>query len=242
MNYAIIILSLFIFCIFFDKIIYPRFRGFMGEFWVKKELNKLPTDSYKILNDIMIMYDNNTYQIDHIVISKYGIFVIEMKNYYGKIIGDEYKDNWIQKFKKSKFNFKNPIHQNYGHILALSQTLNLDINVFYNIVCFSNQAKLKINCENVVQLDNLTKLIKKYDKELNLDTDKIYLDINNLNILDKDLRKNHVKRIRKIIKEKSEKRNNNICPKCGSNLIEKNGKYGKFIGCSNYPKCKYIKK
>ena len=74
MNYTIIILSLFIFCIFFDKIIYPKFRGFMGEFWVKKELNKLPTDSYKILNDIMIMNDNNTYQIDHIVISKYGIF------------------------------------------------------------------------------------------------------------------------------------------------------------------------
>lgn len=33
-----------------------------------------------------------------------------------------------------------------------------------------------------------------------------------------------------------------ICPKCGGNLITRNGKYGEFIGCSNYPKCKYIKK
>ncbi len=31
------------------------------------------------------------------------------------------------------------------------------------------------------------------------------------------------------------------CPKCGSDLILKHGRYGKFIGCSNYPKCKYIK-
>ena len=30
-----------------------------------------------------------------------------------------------------------------------------------------------------------------------------------------------------------------ICPNCGSKLVERNGKYGKFIGCSNYPKCHY---
>ena len=32
------------------------------------------------------------------------------------------------------------------------------------------------------------------------------------------------------------------CPKCGGQLIHRNGKYGIFIGCSNYPKCKYIRK
>ena len=34
---------------------------------------------------------------------------------------------------------------------------------------------------------------------------------------------------------------NNICPRCGGTLIERNGKYGAFMGCSNYPKCKFIK-
>lgn len=33
----------------------------------------------------------------------------------------------------------------------------------------------------------------------------------------------------------------NVCPKCGGTLIERNGKYGRFYGCSNYPKCKYTK-
>ena len=33
-----------------------------------------------------------------------------------------------------------------------------------------------------------------------------------------------------------------VCPNCGSPLVEKIGKYGKFIACSNYPSCKYIKK
>ena len=32
------------------------------------------------------------------------------------------------------------------------------------------------------------------------------------------------------------------CPECGGELIEREGRYGKFISCSNYPKCKYIRK
>ncbi|MFA6867314.1 MAG: topoisomerase DNA-binding C4 zinc finger domain-containing protein [Clostridia bacterium] len=46
----------------------------------------------------------------------------------------------------------------------------------------------------------------------------------------------------KEIYEMKESINNNICPRCGGNLIEKAGKYGKFFGCENYPKCKFIKK
>jgi len=32
------------------------------------------------------------------------------------------------------------------------------------------------------------------------------------------------------------------CPKCGGNLVERSGKFGKFLGCSNYPKCRYTVK
>lgn len=33
-----------------------------------------------------------------------------------------------------------------------------------------------------------------------------------------------------------------ICPQCGGKLIMRNGKYGFFIGCSNFPKCRYTQK
>ena len=58
-------------------VFYKKIRGFMGEFWTKLELNKLPKDKYIVLNDILIKSNNGTSQIDHIVISKFGIFVIE---------------------------------------------------------------------------------------------------------------------------------------------------------------------
>ena len=62
------------------------------------------------------------------------------------------------------------------------------------------------------------------------------------NIEDKFLRKQHMKDVCIKINNNRDLENNMICPKCGSELVERNSKYGKFIGCSNYPKCKYIKK
>ena len=132
----------------------------MGEFWVKQELKKLPKDKYIILNDIMIKSSKGTHQIDHIIISKYGIFVVEMKNYYGLITGEEHQNKWTQHLGKNKYYFNNPIHQNYGHIKALQELLNLSEDKFISIICISNQASLKIKSKNVTQLDFVNDLIK----------------------------------------------------------------------------------
>lgn len=236
MSFWIFFIILVIFCgVFYRKII-----GFMGEFWVRFELNKLPKDKYIILNNIMIKTNNTTHQIDHIVISRFGIFVIETKNYGGLIVGDEYKNSWIQYLGKSKYYFNNPIHQNYGHIKALEEILGLDNSKFISIVCISNRANVKVKAKNVTQVDFINDLIKSYEKEiLKEDLNKIKNKIEKENIIDKASRKNHVKDIRTTIEENQKKEENMICPKCGGKLVERQGKYGKFIGCSNYPKCKY---
>ena len=225
-------------------ILYPKFRGFMGEFWVKQELKKLPMDKYIVLNDIMVKQNNSTHQMDHLIISQFGIFVIEMKNYYGLILGEEHKDKWIQYLGKKKSYFLNPIHQNYGHIKTLSELLNIPEDKFISIICFSNQAKVVVDCKNpVVKVDYLINEIKKYKKEdIDINIKNIENVIMSNNIVDNKIRKQHVKNIHNQIKANDELVNNMICPKCNSKLVEKNGKYGKFIGCSNFPKCNYIKK
>ena len=226
-----------------SAVCYKKIRGFMGEFWVKTELNKLPKDKYIVLNNIMIRSSKGSHQIDHIVVSKYGIFVIEMKNYYGLITGDEYKDRWTQYLGKNKYYFNNPIHQNYGHIKALEELLQMDNDKFISIICISNQANVKVTAKNVTQLDFLNGLIKSYNTEI---IDKNLVEIKNKiesgNISDEGARKEHVRNIKTTLKEVENKIENNICPKCGGKLIERNGKYEKFIGCSNYPKCRYIAK
>ena len=56
------------------------------------------------------------------------------------------------------------------------------------------------------------------------------------------MRRKHIKDIHTKIKNDNELVNKMICPKCGNQLVKKTGKYGTFIGCSNFPKCKYTKK
>lgn len=223
-----------------STIFYKKLSGFIGEFWVRTELNKLPKDKYIVFNDIFIKSSKGTHQIDHIVISKFAIFVIEMKNYDGLITGDEYKDKWTQHLGRNKYYFNNPIHQNYGHIKALQELLNLVESNFVSIVCISNRAKVRVKSKNVVQLDYINDLIKSFEKEIvNTDLVEIKELLETKNIKDKSARKMHVRNIKSNIKDKEIKEKNMICPKCGNKLIERNGKYGEFIGCSNYPKCKY---
>ena len=226
------------------KIYYPKFSGFMGEFWVKLELRKLPKDKYIVFNNIMIEDEKGTHQIDHLVLSKFGIFVIEMKNYYGLIKGKEFDNKWCQYLGKHKSYFLNPIHQNYGHIKSLSNLFKLEDKYFISVICFSNQAKVDVKSNNIVtQVDYLKDEILKYNEVLiNDDIKKLSNIVIYSNIEDKKLRSQHIKNIRFKINNDKNLEDNMICPKCGNQLIERKGKYGEFVGCSNYPKCRYIKK
>ncbi len=237
------IIILIVLCVLLD-IYYPKFRGFMGEFWVKSELDKLPKGEYIVLNNIMIKDENGTHQIDHLVLSQFGIFVIEMKNYYGLIKGKDFDNKWCQYLGKNKRYFLNPIHQNYGHIKSLSNLLKLEDKYFISVICFSNQAKIEVKSHSAItQVAFLKNEILKCDEIL---VDKDIKELSNViisnNIVDKALIRQHVKDIRAKVNNDRELENNMICPKCGNKLVERNGKCGKFIGCSNYPKCRYIKK
>ena len=222
-------------------IYYKKIRGFMGEFWVLQELKKLPQDKYLVLNDILVE-NNGFHQIDHIVISKYGIFVIEMKNYYGLIIGNQYNKRWFQYLGKKKYSFYSPIYQNYGHLKVLEEILNIEEDKFISIICFSNQAKLKVeSLVPITQTGLLNQVITSYQQEiLDLDLKVIKEKLETLNIKDKSIRKKHIKNIKKTLKE-NKVDNELICPKCGSKLPLKKGKYGTFLGCENFPNCRYTK-
>lgn len=63
-------------------------KGMRGEMRVSAILTQLPND-YTVLNDQVFRTEKGTTQIDHVVVSKYGIFAIETKNYRGEIYGND---------------------------------------------------------------------------------------------------------------------------------------------------------
>ena len=95
----------------------PFLKGKMGEFAVAAHVKLyLDRDSYTLLNDCTLPDEQNqTTQIDHILLSPFGIFVIETKNYKGWIFGSQHQKTWTQKIYKKSFKFQNPLHQNYKH-------------------------------------------------------------------------------------------------------------------------------
>ena len=222
-----------------SAIFYKQIVGWFGEHWTKKALDKLPKDKYRIINNLFLSINGLTHQIDHVVISPYGIFSIETKQYNGYITGSKYDKNWVRHAGKNKYYYTNPIRQNYGHCKALAELLNIDESKIYNIVCIPSKAKLKIEHDGeLVGYDTIVDKIQSYNEEKIINTNELYNKLIDSNIKDKKIKKEHIENIKNNIA----KTDTNKCPKCGGLLVERESKYGKFIGCSNYPKCKYIKK
>ncbi|WP_430786577.1 NERD domain-containing protein [Virgibacillus flavescens] len=138
-------------------------KGEIGEYKINIQLDQLPA-KYKYLSDIMIENEKSPSgysQIDHVIITTYGMFVIETKNYQGTIYGGRNRKQWSV---NGAFKMMNPFHQNYGHIEALKRLLNKRYHKdFVSVVSFTKRCTFKIDVE--MRKINSNELIV-YDVEL----------------------------------------------------------------------------
>jgi hypothetical protein len=239
--------------LFILRLKYPEIKGAIGERYVNNALSKLGPE-YKVLHDLYVPNGKGgTAQVDHVVTSPYGIFVIETKHYNGWIFGDENQKKWTQVIYKRKEKFLNPIWQNYGHIQALKNYIGIEnLDAFYSIIAFSNQSTFKFQnkftSSQVIHFPQLEVVIKQRNQRRLSDSKVAEVShiLEKLIIKDKkqksDLRKKHVEAIRNKPKEKvmvgiQHKK----CPRCGGELSLKKGKFGSFYGCINFPKCKHTR-
>ena len=125
----------------------PFIKGKVGEFVVALHVKLYLKDpEYILLNDCTLPDEQSgTTQIDHILLSPYGIFIIETKNYKGWIFGSERQKLWTQKIFKKSYKFQNPLHQNYKHQKVLEQVLADIITPEYlhSIVVFMTDCEFK---------------------------------------------------------------------------------------------------
>ena len=225
----------------------PNYKGKLGELKVASRLNRLNNEEYKVLNDVMLHTNKSSNQIDHLVVSIYGIFVIETKNYSGWIHGSENSEYWTKTYYKNKTKFRNPIKQNWAHILALKELLNDYKHIkYHSIVAFTKNAVLKnvFTNQTVIYDNQIYDTIMAEQKEINLTKEqvkKITDEIVERNDINKTAKKKHIDQVKNSVYERSKKEKALICPKCGGKLVVRNGPYGKFYGCKNYPNCRYKK-
>ena len=125
------------------------FKGILGETVINVAMwLKLDKDVYHRLNNITLPLTNGgSTQIDHVIVSVYGIFVIETKNYKGWIFGNEKQRQWTQVIMGRKYKFQNPLRQNYLHIKTLAELLALDTSYFHSMIAFIGECELKTRDE-----------------------------------------------------------------------------------------------
>ncbi|MFC4559810.1 small acid-soluble spore protein O [Virgibacillus kekensis] len=190
-------------------------KGEIGEHKIDIQLSQFPKE-YKYLSDIMVENPKSATgysQIDHIVITSYGIFVIETKNYQGTIYGGRERKTWLV---NGKFKMMSPVLQNYGHIEALKPYIDNKFHrYFVSVISFTKRCTLKIgmdlreiSSDEIVIYDlYLTETIKRklsiakmtYKEPLFTEKDiaKIHSTLKKINITDKKIRDVHTNKANK---------------------------------------------
>lgn len=129
----------------------PWFIGLVGERAVRTGLRKrLGEQEYCALHDVTLQIQDKTTQIDHLVFSQYGVFVVETKNMKGWIYGGPRQRTWTQKIYRRNHKFQNPLFQNYGHVKAVSEVLGLDEDHIHSVVVFVGASTFKTEMPNNV--------------------------------------------------------------------------------------------
>lgn len=180
--------------------------GLYGEFTIAAVFKSL-TDEYHVMNDILLQQGtwlrpyhpekygpspwklikkkNRVYevvhkstQVDHLIVSPYGIFVIETKNHKGWVFGDVNGKVWTQVLNgengwrayggHAHYTFYNPVTQNQGHIENLSKQLGIPQNCMTGMIVFTNPDAFlgNVNCNCCFTLDMLYDAILSYQRPI----------------------------------------------------------------------------
>ncbi|MBT8055000.1 MAG: NERD domain-containing protein [Xanthomonadales bacterium] len=141
----------------------PRFRGDIAETRVRRILaGKLEKNRYTILNNVTLPSGGGTVHIDHLVVSRLGVFVIESQYARGWVSGGEFQERWKQKKAGGTVLFDNPAHRNALQVQALSGFLNAPSSVFHPIVVLVGQKGFKTPMPgHVIPPEKLTDVIRR---------------------------------------------------------------------------------
>ncbi|SHK58004.1 nuclease-related domain-containing protein [Alicyclobacillus tolerans] len=184
----------------------PSHIGELGEYKIDVQLRQMPKE-IRYISDVLIRNPKSRTgysQIDHVVITPYGLFVIETKNYKGEIKGKRTDKRWNV---SGRFNPYNPLRQNYGHIKVLENILSEFKNLtFVSIISFTLRCRFSVDPElrkiqsnelviYDVELSNyIERKLLRFRSEMSepilsdSDINRVYELINNANISDPQIR------------------------------------------------------
>jgi restriction system protein len=221
----------------------PEVRGWAGEKVTSAGLwHALDEAIYRRIDNLIVPSSNGTTQVDHILVSVYGVFVIETKNMKGWIYGSANEDTWTQVLFKEKHKFQNPLRQNYRHTRCLGEYLGVDHKVFRPIVWFIGDCTFKTVMPSNVLSSGLIPYLKSVtDRCLTgQQVDEIEQVLRALKDNPVASRAEHLQSLEQRYESMT------ACPRCGAPLRQTTARNGPragddFLACSRFPACRYTR-
>lgn len=206
----------------------------------------LPAE-YTVLHNVTVPTPRGTTQIDHVVVSRYGVHVIESKNIKGAIYGAADQARWTVCLGRQKHRMLNPLAQNRAHIKALAAALRLPESTFHSMVFFwSDGCRFTTEMpENVIRDGFCTHIRSKRATLIApQEVPNVVRAIQAARLPDTDATAQaHVARLKSRFHTPHQA--GGPCPLCrGGRLVQRTAKATgrSFLGCSNFPRCRYIEK
>jgi hypothetical protein len=229
----------------FRLFIWPTLKGRLGEaainFWARRSLD--PT-VYHLIADVMLPTPDGTTQIDHVIVSRYGIFVLETKAYKGWIFGSERDAQWTQQIFRHRERFQNPLRQNYKHTKTLADLTGIPEEYFKSLIVFVGDCTFKTEMPaNVVYMGDFIQYIKGFQAPIIKDEqvpEVVDAITGWAGTITGKQKAGHVAHVRANKGPASADAPAPACPQCGeAMLLRTSRKAGsQFWGCPKYPACR----
>jgi restriction system protein len=191
---------------------------------------------------IVIPMARGTTEVDHLIVSRYGVFVIELKDRSGWIFGDAFEPHWTAVHFRRRFRFQNPLHQNYGHLKALEAFLGVDPRILHGIVVFRGSFRFKTSIPDGVLCHRYKRWIAA-KREVILDDATVAALVTSLRT---NAQHGWLAGRRHAHSVRARYASTTVCPKCGGTLRIRTQRSGptpgsEFLGCSRYPACRFTR-
>jgi restriction system protein len=197
---------------------------------------------YHHFRNVILSTSRGSAEIDRIIVSRFGIFVIEDKHRSGWIFGDSRDAYWTAVHFKRKFQFQNPLHQNFGHVKALEELLGVDQSKMHPLVVFRGRFEFKTPVPQGVFLYSCASWVANRQDVILSDAELGRI----VSVLEERTTSGFFATMDHAASVRAKYRSSTTCPKCGGDLVPRVALRGpmpgsRFLGCSNYPGCRYIK-
>jgi hypothetical protein len=218
--------------------------GILTRFWsyVSDGPFQLPRREYHHFHNIVLPTTRGTTEVDHLIVSRFGVFVVELKDYSGWILGNANDPFWTAVHFRQQYRFQNPLHQNFGHLKAVEELLRVSQQALHGIVVFRGSFRFKTPVPPGVLLHRYRSWVASH-RDIVLDDATVARMVTTLESRGERgwlAGRRHARSVRARYSSDTE------CPKCGGALRVRTARRGsnagsQFLGCANYPQCKFTK-